>query len=74
VSFVVLQLAIDSDALLRLYRGSARIVVAIAENGQTVRFPANILRDHVSHEGVYGRFRIDYTDNGKFSGMTRLTE
>ena len=74
VSFVVVQLAIDSDALLRLYKGSARIVVAVAENGQTVRFPANILREHVSHEGVHGRFRIDYSDNGKFSAMTRLSQ
>ncbi|ANO52084.1 DUF2835 domain-containing protein [Woeseia oceani] len=72
MNFVVVQLAIDSDRLLRLYQGSARVVVAVAENGQTVRFPANILREHVSHDGVHGRFRIEFAANGKFSRMSRL--
>ncbi|MCB1845018.1 MAG: DUF2835 domain-containing protein [Halioglobus sp.] len=69
---LVLRLAIRSDELLCLYNGHARVVATVAESGQTVRFPANILREHVDHDGVHGRFRIDFSETGKFSAMTRL--
>ena len=69
---VVVTLSIDCDDLLRLYSGSAREVVALAEGGRTVRFPANVLRSQVMHDGVHGRFRIDFTGSGKFCGISRL--
>lgn len=70
---LVVALAIPADELLRYYKGSARHVVATAENGQTLQFPANILRDLVTHDGVYGRFRIDFDERGRFREITRLT-
>ena len=69
---VIVQLAIPADELLRLYAGTAREVVARAENGKVVRFPGNILRSELSHEGVFGRFRIVFTPTGKFQQITRL--
>ena len=68
---LVLRLAIRKDELLRLYSGDARAVIAVAENGQTVRFPANILREYVDHDGVHGRFRIALAEDGKFSALSR---
>ncbi len=65
-------LAIPAEDYLRMYEGSARDVVAHATNGQTVRFPANILRRFVLHDGVYGRFRIRFDERGKFIAIERL--
>ena len=62
---VVVDLAIDNEELLRLYRGSARIVSARALDGRRVQFPAQALRNIVSERGVYGRFRIEFDQNFK---------
>lgn len=63
---VTVQLSLSADEMLKLYSGSARDVVALAENGQTVRFPAAILRPYVTHSGVQGRFRIRFDAAGRF--------
>lgn len=69
---LVVNLAIEADEFVRLYKGTARDVVARATNGQTVRFPANILRPFVTHDGVRGRFKISFNANGKLIAIDRL--
>ncbi|MEM9057012.1 MAG: DUF2835 domain-containing protein [Pseudomonadota bacterium] len=72
VSALNIQLAIDANEFVRLYKGRAATVVARASNGQTVRFPANVLRAHVTHDGVHGAFTLRFDDNGKFVSLTRI--
>lgn len=69
---IVVDLRISADEWLRLYRGEALNVVARARDGRTVRFPAGILRPFVSHDGVYGSFMIEFSQDGKFSRVERL--
>ena len=59
-------LNIDADEFLRVYQGSARDVVARADDGRTLRFPAAILRRFVTREGIVGRFRIQFDGQGRF--------
>jgi hypothetical protein len=59
-------LAIDPDEYVRVYAGSARDVVARSDDGRTVRFPADILRRHVTRDGIRGRFRIFFDTSGRF--------
>ena len=72
---IVIDLAIDAEALKRLYRGISRTVVARARDGRWVQFPAQALRSHVgahgvSH-GVYGAFALHVAD-GRLTTMERL--
>ena len=69
---LVVKLAIAPDEFVRLYQGSARDVLARATNGQTVRFPANILRSFVTRDGVRGRFRISFDANGKLVAIDKI--
>lgn len=69
---VTLGLSLSADQMLKLYEGSARDVVALDDDGQTVRFPAAILRPYVTHSGVQGRFRIRFDAAGRFAGIERL--
>lgn len=62
---VFVNLAISREELLRLYRGSARVVAARAEDGRRVQFPADALRRLVTDEGVYGRFVITFDSQHK---------
>ncbi|MEL7447950.1 MAG: DUF2835 domain-containing protein [Pseudomonadota bacterium] len=64
-------LAINADDFVRLYQGRAVNVVARASNGQTVQFPAGVLRRHVTRDGVQGRFRLFFDGNGKFVSIER---
>mgnify|MGYP002621854225 FL=1 len=69
---LTLRLSIPAEEMLRLYRGSARDVLAVADDGQSVRFPADILRRFVGHDGVHGHFRIDVGEDGRFLAIERL--
>lgn len=69
---VVVKLTIEADEFLRLYKGTARDVLARATNGQTVRFPANILRPFVTREGVRGRFKISFDATGKLIAIDKI--
>lgn len=65
-------LSIDSETYLSHYRGNVHDVVARTDDGRHVRFPANILRDVVSRDGVHGRFAIEFDAKGKFVSIMRV--
>ena len=69
---LVVELSIEADEFLQSYRGATKDVLARAVNGQTIRFPANILKSFVSHDGIQGRFRIHFDQKGKFVSIDRL--
>lgn len=60
-----LQLNISADEMLEYYRGTARVVCAVADNGQTVNFPAGAVQRFVTEHGVHGRFRLIFDHNNK---------
>ena len=69
---MVFTLSISPEEYHRYYRGSVKTVVTRAEDGRTLRFPAEELRPFVSRTGIHGRFRIDFDSNNKLVGLTRL--
>ena len=66
-------LAIPAAALLRLYRGEVREVVARARDGRVLRFPVAALRPFVSRDGVHGRFRIRCDAGQRLAGIERVS-
>jgi len=74
----IVSLDISSDELLKYYRGSARAVIARAENGIVCQFPVDALKPFVTHRGVQGRFvlSVNSTDTthegGKLLSIRRL--
>jgi hypothetical protein len=66
------RLAIPAAEYLAFYQGTARNVVTQSEDGLVVKFPANVLRNFVTAEGVYGRFVLSVDANNKFHGIKRL--
>ena len=65
-------LRISALEMQRYHSGQARTVVVIAENGQRLQFPAELLRGFVSQDGVQGWFEIEYDDAGKLLGLVCL--
>ena len=71
-SAILVDLRISKDEYLRWYQGSAHAVYARALDGRSVNFPANILRPFVSHDGIKGRFAIQFDDQMKFKSISRV--
>ena len=69
---IIVSLHISAEDYLTVYQGQVKDVVATAEDGRIVRFPAAILKGMVGHEGIYGTFKINFDRNNKFDGITRL--
>ena len=72
MAHLIVRLNIDRDKYLSWYQGAVKIVSAVTVDGQSVHFPANILRPFVTHEGVEGTFAIYFDDNKKFKEIKRL--
>jgi len=64
---------IPSDEYLKYYQGMARSVHTTSEDGRSINFPANILQQFLTHDGIHGYFALQYDDNGKFSSIKRIT-
>ncbi len=68
----VIALSIPADEFERLYRGTAKEVLAYSTDGKRIRFPAGILRPFVLHSGVKGVFQIDFDEDNRFKAIKRL--
>lgn len=69
---ITVTLAINTQEFARLYRGHARDVICTARDGRTVQFPANVLRQFLTHTGVYGEFKIFFSADNKFSSIEKI--
>ena len=63
--------SLSPDQISELYRG-ARVCHAISVQGLRIEFPAMALRPYVTHAGVHGQFRLDYSPSGKFQRLIQL--
>ncbi|MFT5595008.1 MAG: hypothetical protein ACI8SR_003411 [Oceanicoccus sp.] len=62
---------LSPDEVQRAYGGVDQ-VFAKALDGRSIRFPVKILWQFISHNGIHGRFRIQYGKDGQFESVTRL--
>lgn len=65
-------LSISEQQFLGYYRGEARVISVIAEDGRRVEFPADHLRPYIRHDGVQGHFELQFSDAGKFVALVKL--
>ena len=69
---IVVSLSINTQEFSRLYRGEAQDVICTAKDGRTVRFPANKLRQFLTHDGIYGEFKIYFSSENRFLKIEKL--
>lgn len=67
---IVVDIALSANDYQSYYSGQIKQVVAQTVDGRTVRFPASILQKVLTHDGVYGRFVIEFSATGKFVAIT----
>ncbi|MFT7560995.1 MAG: hypothetical protein ACI93R_002920 [Flavobacteriales bacterium] len=69
---IILDLHISTEEYLKLYEGRAFNISARSIDGRRVQFPANIMREHLRHDGITGRFALEIDLNYKLVGLHRL--
>ncbi len=72
MQYMVVSLHISADEYIAYYQGVASAVVATAEDGRTVRFPANLLQPFLTHQGISGRFVLSFDNNNKFKALKKI--
>ena len=69
---VIIELDISSDQYLEWYKGIVRNVVAKSREGLSVQFPAGVLQQFVTPDGIQGVFRLTYDEDNKFVSIEQL--
>lgn len=69
---VTVTLAISTDEYARFYKGQANNVICTAKDGRTIQFPAAVLRQFLTHEGIYGEFKISFSSDNRFTSIHKL--
>jgi len=67
-------LRITADQYLDYYRGTARHVIARCTTGQNVQFPASLLQQFVTKDGISGTFALTCDDQLRNSRLERLNQ
>ena len=65
-------LSISTEQYQAYYQGSAKFVRVQAEDGRSLKFPADKLQQFVLHDGIKGRFEIVFDDNNKLVSLKRI--
>ena len=68
----VFSVKLNSDQVLQYYKGKKNSVRVRTDSGQTMSIPYDIMLKFVTREGIYGRFEISYSDEGKLLDLVRL--
>ncbi len=68
----VFSVKLNSDQVLQYYKGKKNSVRVRTESGQTMSIPYDIMLKFVTREGIYGRFEISYSDDGRLLDLIRL--
>ena len=71
---LILDLALPAERYLAWYLGRAERVSMVSRDGRRVSLPAHHLRPFLTHQGVYGSFVLQFTDEGKLIKLERLAD
>ncbi len=66
-----IKLHISKTELKKYYKGVTTVTASCSE-GRRVQFPVNILQKYIGHDGIHGRFCLEYDENFKFKKITQL--
>ncbi|PHS14030.1 MAG: hypothetical protein COA86_16165 [Kangiella sp.] len=63
---------ITAKELEKYYAGTAKIISVVANNGQRLQFPANLVLPYVTRSGISGHFVLDYSSSGKAKSLSKI--
>lgn len=67
-------LNISADQYINVYKGRARMISVLAEDGRRVEFDARKVQPFLTRDGIQGRFELHITQDHRFVALHRLGE
>ena len=67
-------LNITGDVYQSYYAGAAQAVVVNSFDGRSIQFPAKVLQQFVTRDGVQGVFEMEFDEQNKFVAIWRVKE
>ncbi|MCP4748588.1 MAG: DUF2835 domain-containing protein [Desulfobacteraceae bacterium] len=68
----VIDINLPTDEVLKYYQGIATRVKGYGHTGEYMDLPINIFLNYISHDGIFGTFKITYNDAGKFQSIKKI--
>lgn len=72
MSRIRFSLSLSADEFLDYYKGYARAVSVVADDGRRIEIPAASFRQFVGQDGVRGRFELLLDGNNKLLRIERI--
>lgn len=69
---ILIRISIPAEKYLTYYQGATNSVLAQAQDGRKIKFPASFLRPFVTQGGVNGLFALTINKAGKLLDIRRL--
>jgi len=70
--YIRFRLNLSTDQYLKVYQGIAKNITALADDGRRIAFPAQNIKQFLTHDGVYGHFEMELTAENKFVSIRKL--
>ncbi len=70
-SSVEVDIHISQEEVQKAYQG-VESVYAQTSDGRSIRFPVRILWSFIGHDGIHGRFLIQFGKHNKFESVMRI--
>lgn len=65
-------IALSAEKYLAFYKGKAQSIAVRSTDNKTIKFPANAIRQFLTHDGIFGLFEIEFDENNKLIGINKL--
>ncbi|HED17873.1 MAG TPA: DUF2835 family protein [Gammaproteobacteria bacterium] len=65
-------LHLSTEQYQQYYCGEVNQVQVIDQHNHRIQFPAGMLRQHVSHDGVHGEFILKYDKDNRLISLERV--
>ena len=69
MTVVSFSLFLDSKQYLAYYKGQARRISVVCDDGRRIEFPAEHLRPYLTHDGIRGHFEIEFDQHQRFVAL-----
>ncbi len=67
------RVSIPKEELMRVYTGSAQVLVVRTEEGPSIQLDANHLRAFTTMQGIHGRFKLTVNSKNKFLSLKQVS-
>lgn len=65
-------LTLSAEKYLAYYKGTAQFIMVRSIDNRSIKFPANAIRNFLTHDGISGLFEIQFDKNNKLIGINKI--